>query len=74
MHALTAFLVRQQRRGEADQLIGDWIRRDPKSAAAYAEYGWLCARTRITRASSACQHASGLDPHDVHALNQLGRY
>ncbi len=74
MHALTAFLVRQQRRGEADQLVGDWIRREPKSAAPYAEYGWLCAQDKdYPRALSACQHAYELDPHDVHALNQLGR-
>ena len=74
LHALTAFLVRRQRRGEADQLVEDWIRREPNSAAAYAEYGWLCARDKdYPKALSACQHAYELDPHDVHALNQLGR-
>ena len=74
MHALTAFLVRQKRRGEADQLVVDWIRREPKSAAAYAEYGWLCARDKdYPKALAVCQHAYELDPHDVHALNELGR-
>ena len=74
MHALTAFLVRRQRRGEADQLVGDWIRRDRNSADAFAEYGWLCAQDKdYPKALAACQHAYELDPHDVHVLNQLGK-
>jgi protein O-GlcNAc transferase len=74
LHALTALLVRRQRRGEADQLVEDWLRRDPKSAAAYAEYGWLCAQDKdYPKALAACEHAYQLDPHDVHALNELGQ-
>src|SRR5258708_4489416 len=46
LHALAALLVREQRRGEADQLIEDWVHREPKSAAAYAEYGWLCSQDK----------------------------
>jgi tetratricopeptide (TPR) repeat protein len=73
-HALTVLLVRQQRRGEADQLVDDWLRREPKSPAAYADYGWLCAQDRdYPKALAACQYAYELDPHDVHALNQLGQ-
>ncbi|HVS37553.1 MAG TPA: tetratricopeptide repeat protein [Gemmataceae bacterium] len=74
LHALTALLVRENKRGDADQLVGDWIRREPRSAAAYAEFGWLCVQDKdYPRALSACQHAYELDPRDVHALNQLGR-
>ena len=69
IHALDALLVRQQRRSEAGQLVDDWLRREPRSASAYAEYGWVCACDKdYPRALSACQHAYELDPHDVHAL------
>ena len=74
LHALAALLVREQRRGEADQLIEDWVRREPKSAAAYAEYGWLCSQDKdYPKAVSACQHAYELDPNDVHTLNEMGK-
>ena len=74
LHALTAFLVHQPRRGDADKLVEDWLRREPTSAATYAEYGWLCARDKnYPKALDVCQHAYELDPRDVHTLNQLGR-
>ena len=74
LHALDGLLVRLQRRPEANQLVDDWLRRDPKSAAAYAEYGWLCAQDKdYSKALSACQHAYELDSRDVHALNELGK-
>jgi tetratricopeptide (TPR) repeat protein len=73
-HALVVLLVRQQRRGDADQLIEERLRREPKSASAYADYGWLCCQDKdYPKALAACQYAYGLDPHDVHALNQLGQ-
>jgi len=72
--ALTALLVRQQRRADADQLVQDWLRREPKSAAAYAESAWLCGQDKdYPKALAACQRAYELDPHDTHALNELGR-
>ena len=74
IHALDALLVRQQRRPEAGQLVDDWLQRDPRSASAYAEYGWLCACDKdYPKALSACQHAYELDSHDVHVLNELGQ-
>ena len=74
IHALDALLVRRQRRPEAGQLVEDWLRREPHSAAAYAEYGYLCVCDKdYPQALSACQHAYELDPRDVHALNQLGQ-
>ena len=74
MHALSALLVREQRRNEADQLIEDWLHREPKSAAAYAEYSWLCSQDKdYPKAISACQHAYELDPHDIHTLNEMGK-
>jgi len=73
-HALAVLYVRSQRRKDADQLVEDWVRREPKSAAAYAEYGWLCSLDKdYPKAISACQRAYELDPHDVHALNELGQ-
>ncbi len=73
-HALAALYVRSQRRKDADQLVEEWLRREPKSAPAYAEYGWLCSLDKdYPRAISACQKAYELDPHDVHALNELGQ-
>jgi len=74
MHALTALLVRTNRRPEAGRLVDDWMRRSPNSAAAYAEYGWLCRRDRdLPQALSACQHAYELDSHDVRALAELAQ-
>ncbi len=74
MHALTALLVREHKRGDADALVQQWVRGDPRSAAAYAEFGWLCVQDKdYPRALASCQHAYELDPNDVHALNQLGR-
>jgi tetratricopeptide (TPR) repeat protein len=73
-HALAALLVRQQRRDDANQLVEGWLKREPQSPAAYAEYGWLCAQDKdYPKALSACQRAYELDSHDVHALNQLGQ-
>jgi Flp pilus assembly protein TadD len=74
IHALDALLVRQQRQAEASQIIEDWLRREPGSAAAYAEYGWLCACDKdYPKALSACQHAYELDSHNTRALNELGQ-
>ena len=74
LHALTALLVHQQRRGDADQLVQDWLHRQPKSADAYAEYAWLCGQDKdYPKALAACERAYELDPHDAHALNELGR-
>ncbi len=73
-HALAVLYVKGQRRKEADQLIEGWLRREPKSADAYAEYGWLISQDKnYPDAIAACQRAYELDPHDVHALNELGQ-
>jgi tetratricopeptide (TPR) repeat protein len=74
MHSLTALLVRENRRAEADRLVDDWVRRSPNSAAAYAEFGWLCRRDRdLPQALAACQHAYELDSHNVRALSELAQ-
>jgi Flp pilus assembly protein TadD len=72
MHGLVALLARQRRRDEAGKLVDDRLRTAPTSAAAYAEYGWLCRFDRdLPQALSACQHAYELDPQNVRALTEL---
>src|SRR5260370_20198274 len=40
-HALASLLVRVGRKGDAAHLIEDWLAREPRLAAAYAEDGWV---------------------------------
>jgi tetratricopeptide (TPR) repeat protein len=74
MHALTVLLVNERRRDEAGQLVEDWVRRDPQSAAAYAEYSWLCRHDRdMPAALAAGQRAYELDPTNLRGLTELGQ-
>jgi tetratricopeptide (TPR) repeat protein len=73
-HALIALLTKQNRRQEAAQMVDDWIVRDPKSARAYAEDGWLWHRVGdLPRAQARLQQALELDPHEQLALTELGK-
>ena len=71
-HALVALLARTKREPEAQALVNDWIDKEPKSAAAYAEDGYLL-RTRgdLPRAQARIQQALDLDPHDERALTEM---
>jgi Flp pilus assembly protein TadD len=73
-HALAVLLVRGNRRPEAERMVGDWLSRSPKLAAAYAEDGWLLSQAGdLPRAQARLQQALELDPHDTRALTELGR-
>jgi tetratricopeptide (TPR) repeat protein len=72
-HVLVVLLVRTGRRSEATQLVREWLAREPKLAAAYAEDGWLYHQAGdLPLAQARLQQALDLDPHDVRALTELG--
>jgi tetratricopeptide (TPR) repeat protein len=71
-HALVVLLVRTNRRPEAVQLVQDWLAKEPKLAAAYAEDAWLYHQAGdLPRAQGRLQQALELDPHEQHALTEL---
>src|SRR5205823_6769683 len=73
-HALDAMLVRVGRREDAAQMVQDWLAREPRLAAAYAEDGWLLQQGGdLPRAQARLQQALALDPHSVPALVELAR-
>jgi Flp pilus assembly protein TadD len=71
-HALASMLVRVGRKEDAAKLIEDWLAREPRLAAAYAEDGWLWHQTGdLPRAQARLQQALELDPHEPRALVEL---
>ena len=71
-HALVALLVKAHRESEAQPLVNDWIAQEPKSAAAYAEDGYLLRmRGDLPRAQYRIQQALDLDSHDERALTEM---
>lgn len=71
-HALAALLVRTGRTPEAAHMVQDWIEREPRLAAAYAEDGWLLRQAGdLPRAQARLQQALELDAHDPRALTEL---
>lgn len=71
-HALASMLVRAGRKDDATHLIEDWLAREPRLAAAYAEDGWLWHQAGdLPRAQARLQQALELDPHDRRALVEL---
>jgi tetratricopeptide (TPR) repeat protein len=69
---LSALLVREGRQPEAVRMVQDWLAREPKRAAAYAEDGWLWHEAGdLPRAQARFQQALALDPHDCRALTEL---
>jgi Tfp pilus assembly protein PilF len=71
-HALATLLVRLGRRDDAAHLIEDWLAREPRLAAAYAEDGWLLHQAGdLPRAQARLQQALELDPHEPRALVEL---
>lgn len=71
-HAQAALLVRENRMADAARMVEDWLAREPKRAAAYAEYGWLHHQTGdLYRARAYLDRALDLDPHDYRALTEL---
>jgi Flp pilus assembly protein TadD len=71
-HALASLMVRQNRRGEAVQMVEEWRAREPKLSSPLAEDGWLWHQAGdLPRAQKRLQEALELNPHDVRALNEL---
>jgi tetratricopeptide (TPR) repeat protein len=73
-HALIVLLVRTNRRPEAVSMVQDWLAKEPKSAVAYAEDGWLSRQMGdLPRAQTRLQQALELDPHNETALAELAQ-
>jgi type IV pilus assembly protein PilF len=73
-HALTVHLVEEGRQAEAVRMVEDWLARQPRLAAAYAEDGWLWQQAGdLPRAQARFQQALELDSHDILALTQLAQ-
>jgi protein O-GlcNAc transferase len=73
-HALTALLVRADRRAEAVQFVDGWMRRAPNSSGPYAEDAWLKAQEGDRPSAQArLQQALALNPRDNRALVELAR-
>jgi Flp pilus assembly protein TadD len=73
-HALAELLVRTGRETEAEQLIHNWMAREPKRATPYAEEAWLLRQQgNLPLAQARLQQALELDPHDIRALTELAQ-
>lgn len=73
-HALHVLLVQRGRLPEARQMVQDWLAREPKLSAAYAEDGWLYQRQGDPiSAIKRYQQAVYYDPHNTLALVEIGR-
>jgi type IV pilus assembly protein PilF len=73
-HALASLLLRLDRRDQATRMVEDWLTREPRRAAAYAEDGWLWLQAGdLPKAQARLQQALELDPHDPRAQIELAR-
>ena len=73
-HALNVLLVQRGRTVEAQRMVQDWLTREPKLSAAYAEDGWLYEQEHDPyRAIKRYQQAVFYDPHNTLALIGMGR-
>lgn len=73
-HALDELLVQNKRFSEARQMTQDWLTREPKLSAAYAEDGWLYQKQGDPiSAIKRYQRAVYLDPQNTLALIEMGR-
>jgi Tfp pilus assembly protein PilF len=71
-HAMTLLLMRERRRQEADDLIDDWLAREPKLSAAYVEDAWRRRQDGDPlQAQGRLQQALDLDPHNARAMVEL---
>jgi Tfp pilus assembly protein PilF len=72
-HALAVLSFRTGHAKEAEQLIEDWLAREPKRADAYVEDGWrLRQEGELNQAQARLQQALDLDPRNVRALTEMG--
>lgn len=73
-HALAVLLVQHGRLGEAQDMVQDWLTRQPTLSAAYAEDGWLYQQEGDPiKAIKRYQEAVNYDPHNTRALIAIGR-
>jgi Tfp pilus assembly protein PilF len=73
-HALTVLLVNSGRRADAARMVDEWLAREPKLTAPYAEDGWLRAQAGdLPGARARFLEALGRDPSNTFALNELAR-
>ena len=71
-HALCVLLVRQKRREEAVRMVEDWLKRQPRLSAPYAEDGWLWHQAGdLPRALSRLEQALQFDPQNVRATVEM---
>jgi Tfp pilus assembly protein PilF len=71
-HALALLMLRTGRRTDADQMIEDWLTREPKRADAYVEDGWRLRQDgELTQAQARLQQALDLEPNNVRALTEM---
>ena len=72
-HALAVLWYRSGHAKEAEQLIEDWLAREPKRADAYVEDGWrLRQEGELNQAQARLQQALDLEPRNVRALTEMG--
>ncbi len=72
-HALAVLLMRNGRRGDADQLVQEWLADNPDLPDVYVEDGWRLRQDGYLQpAMNRLQQALALDPHHVRALTELG--
>jgi tetratricopeptide (TPR) repeat protein len=72
-HALIVLLVRTKRRGEAENMIHDWLAQHSDLPGPYAAEGWLLREDKAyPQAQLRFQQALNLDAHCVRALVELG--
>ncbi|HEV3235342.1 MAG TPA: tetratricopeptide repeat protein [Gemmataceae bacterium] len=72
-HALAKLLVRNQRMPDAVNHVQNWLTSSPGVAAAHAEDGWLWhEQGDLPKAQARLEQALLLDPHEWHALTELG--
>jgi Flp pilus assembly protein TadD len=71
-HALAVLWVLNGRRADAERLVADWLAREPKLSAAWAEHGWLLRQDgELPQAQASLQKALELDAKNLRALNEL---
>lgn len=70
--AQVALLLQMGRRAEAERLVQDWLRAEPKNANAVALEGWFLHQAGdLPQAQARLQQALELDPHNQRALLEL---
>jgi tetratricopeptide (TPR) repeat protein len=73
-HALNVLLIKRGRGAEAQRMVQDWLTREPKLSAAYAEDAWLFDQEGDPlKAINRYQSAIYYDPHNTQALREMGR-